>query len=197
MTGSIFSARLALVALAAALSLVSFSAQADGGFYLGGSVGGATIEAEFDTADFPELPASLDEDDTAFKVFIGYKLDLPVIDLGIEGGYVNLGEPEIEIDIPVIGTQEIGLETTGINLWGTAGLEVGPLDVFGKLGYISWDVEAGIDGFDSASDDGSDMGYGLGVSFELGSIQVRGEYEVYDIDDADIEMLSVGIAFRF
>ena len=196
MTGSISNARFVPLAFAAALSLVSLSAQADGGFYLGGSVGGATIEAEFDTADFPELPASLDEDDTAFKVFVGYKLDLPVIDLGVEGGYVSLGEPEIEIDT-VFGTQQVGLETTGLNVWGTAGLEVGPVDVFGKLGFISWDVEAGIDGFDSASDDGTDMGYGLGVSFDLGSIQLRGEYEVYDIDDADVEMLSVGIAFRF
>lgn len=196
MTRSMTNARFALGWVAAALMLVSFSAHADGGFYVGGSVGGATIEAEFDTADFPELPASLDEDDTAFKVFLGYKLDLPVIDLGVEGGYVNLGEPEIQIDT-IIGTQDIGLETTGLNLWGTAGMEVGPLDVFAKLGYISWDVEAGIDGFDSVSDDGTDMGYGLGVSFELLSVQIRGEYEVYDIDDADIEMLSVGIVFRF
>ena len=196
MTRSITNARFTLGWVAALLMLVSFTAHADGGFYVGGSVGGATIEAEFDTTDFPELPASLDEDDTAFKVFLGYKLDLPVIDLGVEGGYVNLGEPEIQIDT-IIGPQEIGLETTGLNLWGTAGMEVGPLDVFAKLGYISWDVEAGIDGFDSVSDDGTDMGYGLGVSFELLSIQVRGEYEVYDIDDADIEMLSVGIAFRF
>ena len=196
MTRSISNAGWTLGWVAAALMLVSFSAHADSGFYFGGSVGGATIEAEFDTADFPELPASLDEDDTAFKVFLGYKLDLPVIDLGVEGGYVNLGEPEIQIDT-IIGSQEIGLETTGLNIWGTAGTEVGPLDVYGKLGFISWDVEAGIDGFDTVSDDGSDMGYGLGVSFGLGSISIRGEYEVYDIDDADIEMLSVGIAFRF
>lgn len=196
MTRSISNARFALGWMAAALMLVSVSAHADGGFYVGGSVGGATIEADFDTTDFPELPSSIDEDDTAFKLFLGYKLDLPVIDLGVEGGYVNLGEPEIQIDT-ILGPQDIGLETTGLNVWGTAGMEVGPLDVFAKLGYISWDVEAGIDGFDSVSDDGTDMGYGLGVSFELLSIQIRGEYEVYDIDDADIEMLSVGIAFRF
>ncbi len=188
--------RVSLLALGAALLCVSLPAHADGGFYAGGSIGGATIEADFDTTDFPELPASIDEDDTAFKLFLGYKLDLPVIDLGIEGGYVDLGEPEIEVDT-IIGTQEIGLETTGLNVWGTAGLEVGPVDVFAKLGFISWDVEAGIDGFDSVSDDGSDTGYGLGVSFELASIQIRGEYEVYEIEDADIEMLSVGIAFRF
>lgn len=196
MTRSISNARFALGWIASALMLVSFSAHADGGFYAGGSIGGATLEADFDTTDFPELPSSIDEDDTAFKLFVGYKLDLPVIDIGVEGGYVNLGEPEIQIDT-IIGPQEIGFETTGLNVWGTAGIEVGPLDVFGKFGFISWDVEAGISGFDSVSDDGTDTGYGLGVSFELGSIQLRGEYEVYDIEDADIEMLSVGIAFRF
>lgn len=196
MSISIAESRFALGTLAAALLCISFPANADSGFYIGGSVGGATLEADFDTATLPELPSSIDEDDTAFKVFLGYKLDLPVVTLGVEGGYVDFGEPEIPVTgIPSVN--EINLETTGLNLWGTAGVEVGPLDVFAKLGYISWDIEAGIAGFESVRDDGNDMAYGLGVAFGLGSLELRGEYEIYDFDDADLEMLSVGIAFRF
>ncbi len=183
-------------ASAAVLLSFSFTANADGGFYVGGSAGGATLEADFDQGIFPELPASVDEDDTAFKLFAGYKLDLPVLTLGVEGGYVNLGEPEIPVSgIP--GLTEFGIETTGINLWGTAGIEAGPLDIYAKLGYISWDAEFSVDGFGSVSDDGSDSAYGLGVAFGLGSLEVRGEYEVYDFDGTDVSMLSVGLAFYF
>ena len=49
----------------------------------------------------------------------------------------------------------------------------------------------------SLSDDGSDMGYGLGLSFGLGSVSVRGEYEVYDVEDADVSMLSLGVVYQF
>ncbi len=181
---------------AAVLLSFSFTANADGGFYVGGSAGGATFEADFDQGVFPELPASVDEDDTAFKLFAGYKLDLPVLTLGVEGGYVNLGEPEIPVTgIP--GLTEFGIETTGINLWGTAGIEAGPLDIYAKLGYISWDAEFSVEGIGSVTDDGSDSAYGVGVAFGLGSLEVRGEYEVYDFDGTDVSMLSVGLAFYF
>ena len=185
-----------LVVVAAGILSLSSVANADSGLYAGGSVGGATLEAEFDTGAFPELPSSLDEDDTAFKLFVGYKLDLPVLTLGVEAGYVDLGAPEIPVTgIP--GLNEFDLETTGINLWGTAGIEAGPLDIYGKLGYISWDTEVSAAGFGSIGDDGSDPAYGLGVSFGLSSLEVRGEYEIYDFEGADVKMLSVGISFYF
>ena len=33
--------------------------------------------------------------------------------------------------------------------------------------------------------------------FGLGSLSVRGEYEVYDVDDADVSMLSLGLVYQF
>ncbi|MEM1176009.1 MAG: outer membrane beta-barrel protein [Pseudomonadota bacterium] len=188
---------MAWLALAAAsLLFLAPAAQADGGLYVGGSAGGSTLEADFDQGEFPEFPSSIDEDDTAYKLFIGYKLDLPVFTLGVEGGYVNLGEPEIPV-VGIPGISEVNLETTALNLWGTAGIEAGPLDLYAKLGFVSWDAEASIGNLGSASDDGTDPAYGVGVSFGLGSLEVRGEYEIYDFDGTDIDMLSVGIAFYF
>lgn len=166
-------------------------AMADSGFYLGGALGGATLEADFGDTGIPGFPTDLDEDDTAYKVFAGYNFDLPVIDLGVEAGYVDFGAPEIDI----LG-QEIEVDTTGINVWGVATLDAGLLDLHAKLGYIAWDVEVSGLGT-SASDDGSDLGYGLGLGFGLGPVKIRGEYEVYDLDDADLSMLSLGILYQF
>lgn len=173
--------------------LLSFplAASADSGLYIGGSAGGATIEASVGDTNFPTLPASIDEDDTAFKFFAGYTLDLPAIDLAVEAGYVDFGEPEIAT---LAG--DLTIDTTGINLWGILALEAGPIDVFGKFGYISWDVESSFLG-GSVSEDGSDLGYGLGLSVGLGPLKVRGEYEVYDLDDTDVSMLSVGLVYQF
>lgn len=184
--------RLGMLGLAG-IAFAPLVAAADSGFYIGGSLGGATLEAEFDPGDIPvpNLPSSIDEDDTAYKVFAGYRFDLPAIDLGIEAGYVDFGEPEVDI----LG-EELVLDPTGINLWGIAALDAGVIDIFAKLGYIMWDVEAKILG-ESVSDDGTDIGYGVGISFGLGPVEIRGEYELYDIEDADLSMLSLGIVFQF
>ncbi|MDJ0909878.1 MAG: porin family protein [Woeseiaceae bacterium] len=173
------------------LSLTPTEARADSGLYIGGSAGGATLEADIGDIGIPGLPSSIDEDDTALKVFAGYNFDLPAIDLGIEAGFVDFGE----VDLPVLG-DELLVDTSGINLWGVASLDAGAFDIFGKVGYIMWDVEASFQGI-SDSDDGSDLGYGVGLRFNLASLEVRGEYELYDLDGTDLSMLSVGIAFHF
>ena len=177
-----------LLILATALPM---SAIADTGFYIGGSAGGATVEANLGDTGIPGIPSSIDEDDTAYKIFGGYMFELPVVSVAIEGGYVDLGEPDVDI----LG-DPLNVDVTGINLWGIGSLDLGLFDVFGKLGYISWDVEADFLG-SSASDDGSDLGYGLGAAVELGPLQIRGEYEVYDLDDTDVSMLSLGLVYFF
>jgi OOP family OmpA-OmpF porin len=172
-------------------AMLPVAANADSGLYIGGSAGGATIETDLGGISIPGLPSSIDEDDTALKAFIGYQFELPVLTLGIEGGYVDLGEPNID----VLGDPLL-VDVTGVNLWGIASLDLGLFDVFGKLGYISWDVEADYLG-SSVSDDGSDLGYGLGAAFYFGPLQIRGEYEIYDLEDTDVSMLSVGVAYHF
>lgn len=176
-------------ALLAAASLVPLSASADSGFYLGGAIGSATVEANVDVG----LPTveEFDKSDAGYKVFAGYNFQLSALALGLEGGYTNFGKPNTTIQ-----GAEIAVEPTGINLWGIAALGLGPIDVYGKAGYLVWDADAIIDGTVS-KDDGSDLGYGVGVRFNAGRLQIRGEYELFDIDQADLTMLSVGFAYRF
>ena len=179
---------------AATLVLAAISAApavADSGFYIGASAGGATLESDPQDIGVPGLPLSLDEDDSAFKLFGGYEFDLPVIDVGVEVAYHDFGEPDIQATFG-----EILLDNTGVSAFGIAAVDVGPIDVFGKLGLLAWEVDAEIFGT-GASDDGTDLGYGLGLRFELGAFQVRGEYEVFQLDDADLAMLSLGLAYRF
>jgi opacity protein-like surface antigen len=183
-----------LVLLASAFLLASpFAAASAGesGFYLGGSVGNTGIEAEID--DGINLPETFDEDDFSWKLFGGYNFALgDVVTLGIEGAYVDLGGPSTEIlDIPV------GLEASSFNVLGTLGFDIGPVGIFGKAGYASWDVEAFLDDI-RIDDDGSDPVYGAGLRLMLGTVELRAEYELYDISDVeDLSMASVGIAFRF
>jgi len=176
----------------AALLLLSGAASADSGFYVGGSVGSATIAAE--VPDLGTTPFDFDENDFGWKIHGGYLFDLPVLDLGIEAGYVDLGAPSFDI----LG-DSLTIDVTGLSVFGLAGIDLGPVGVFGKVGMINWDAEVSVSGFgEVASDDGSDPAYGVGVRFALGSIEIRGEYEMFDVDDTDdVYMLSAGLVWRF
>jgi len=180
---------IAVVLAASAMMLFSPESKADSGFYLGGSVGQAGVEVE-DTGAIQ--PLSFDEEDFAWKAFGGYNFDLPVINLAIEGGYVNLGSPSGDL---------LGFPTTveveGIDVFGVIGIDLGPLGVFAKYGMVSWDAEITIDGL-SEAEDGSDPAYGVGAKIAIGSIDLRAEYEVFDIEDAeDVSMISVGLVWTF
>jgi hypothetical protein len=47
------------------------------------------------------------------------------------------------------------------------------------------------------SDDGTDPGYGVGARLTFSSIEVRAEYEVFEFEDADVDMATVGFVWRF
>lgn len=186
--------RLALLGSAILLVVpVTYANAAESGFYLGGSIGTAAVEANVDDGSLPQPPPVFDEDDFGWKVFAGYNFALgEVFALGLEGGYTDLGKPSANIlSVP------ISVNPTALSLYGTAGFDIGPVGVFAKYGVVSWDVDAVIDGV-RFSDDGSDPAYGVGLRFNLGSVEIRGEYEIFDISDAeDVTLLSVGLAYRF
>jgi len=168
------------------------AAEADSGFFLGGSVGDAMVEASISDVSLP-TDFSFDESDLGWKLFGGYTFDLlPLIDLGVEASYHSFGGPSANFN----GTT-LEVDTTGFSAFGVAGIGIGPIEVFGKAGVLSWDADLNALG-ETFSDDGSDAAYGLGVRFGLGSLEVRGEYEVFDVSEIDdLTMWSVGVAWIF
>src|SRR5690349_20069604 len=85
-TGIACSSALALIAL-----LGPASALADSGLYIGGGLGTATLKDNTGTSGGVDF----DESDTAWKLFVGYNLDLiPVVKFAVEGGYRDLGKPD-------------------------------------------------------------------------------------------------------
>jgi hypothetical protein len=174
--------------LAFALLPAAALAGTESGFYVGGSLGEATVESDFDGSG-----VNFDESDTAWKIFGGYNFGIiPLLDLAIEGGYRDLGSPSANI-----AGSSVGVEVDGLDLFGLAGLTFGPFGVFAKAGFISWDASATIDNLE-ADDDGTDPAYGIGAKFQIGSVAVRGEFEMFDIDGTDdVYMWSLGAAWTF
>ena len=172
-------------ALAASFSLLSLPAlSADNGIYLGASVGqsGVQYDENFEGENF-----SFDASATGFKAIAGWRF----IDwLAVEANYVDLGSGD-----------DNGIETdvNGVSLSAVGFVPVGPVDLFARVGAVNWnaDLEAPSLGL-SASDDGTDLTYGVGAQFRVWSLSIRGEYEVFDISDADtVDMFSIGVTWTF
>lgn len=167
--------------LATALVMASTGAMAaDNGIYLGASIGDANVEID-------QGLAQVDSDDTGFKFIAGIR---PLDWFGVEASYVNFGEAEDGI---------LAAESDGITGFGVFFAPVGPVDVFAKVGLVSFDTTVEVDGFgDIYREDGTDLAYGVGVQFRLLSLGVRAEYEKFDIDDVeDANMLSIGVTYTF
>ncbi len=182
--------------LGTALVLTGTAQAAESGFYVGGSLGQATLKVPSDVTDVPNF----NEDDTGYKLFGGYNWNMSLLNLGIEGGYIDFGSPVGSLDADT----KLTIEADGLHLAGIAGLNFGPFDIYAKAGWIDWDAKLRIQGIDpgfgvgGASESGTDLMYGLGARFALGKLHIRGEWEEFDIEDSDsVYMFSLGLAWQF
>ena len=89
------------------------------------------------------------------------------------------------------------MDATGLSAFGVAGLDFGVIGAFAKVGVVRWDGKSSYLGM-SDSSSGTDSAYGVGIRFNISSIELRGEYERFDIKDVNnMNMVSVGILWRF
>ena len=160
------------------------------GFYAGAGIGTSKIGAdELDNTGF-------DDSDMGFKAFGGYDFNQ---NFGIEVSYVDFGE----------GSAEAGGSRASVGVSALTASAVGRIPVsemfalYGKLGFASYDVDldfSNVPGFGSGhlSDSDSDLFYGVGGALSFGgNFEARLEYEAINVDDFDINMISVSGLFRF
>lgn len=174
----------------AVLSLCSLGAfapttnAAENGFYLGGGAGAYFLD--IDESDF-------DDGAPTAKVFAGYRLHP---NLAVEADYQKLYKSSGDI---------FGIDTgVKADAWTVALRPTFPLtdfiDLYGKIGYAWYDVEAsasvgGLTFTESESE--RDLTWGGGVDFNFGNLSLRGELSRIEVEDADLNMLTAGVVYRF
>jgi len=163
----------------------------DTGLYLGGGVGYSNMEA--DANEISNSKIHFHGDDTGYKGIVGFNFGIiPLIDLAVEGSYVNFGKIT---DSTALGHASV--EATGFDGFGVGALTFGPFGVFAKAGAIKWDSKSHL-GSNSFNDSGTDPAYGVGARFQLGSFSLRAEYEWFDVNGLkDLTMTSVSALYTF
>lgn len=195
------------VGLTAAVVLALFAGGAyaqspdnDEGLYLGGGFGAFDVQVD-DIDDADEAVQSIDDDDNAWKVFAGWRLN-PYF--AFELNYVDFGDPGGELESSG-SSGDYQLELNGFQPAVYGSFPLGPVELFGKVGYYFYDVDLSVDiddlGDDVFTSDTSEeswsYGAGVGVTF-LERLHAKLEYEKIDtdvIDDFDSVWLTA--AWRF
>ena len=190
-----------IAALGIASLCAGTAAHADNtGIYAGGSVGQARTDFSNDALD--DL---LDGKDTAFKLFVGYR----VLDwVGFEAGYVDLGEITLRDNQPgITGFNRFRLEEAAFGAFGMlywSPIPAAPVDLFAKGGFVLSQAHVRTNNFFGTfdgTDNSTDLAWGLGAQVRLSKLAVRLEYERFEIDVGSgfksPEMISLGASWTF
>jgi OOP family OmpA-OmpF porin len=182
------------LALCGALAATQASAQQ---FFIGGSIGQSDVDDEITTGLIDS--GTVDGKDTAWKIFGGYMFNRH---FGIEAAYINAGEVSYSGTFSGFAVTGGKVELTAFNVAVLGNLPINEqFSVFGKVGLFSWEAEAsdttgGIPF--SGSDDGTDISFGVGVGYNFTpNFGVRAEYELFQTDDADVSLISIGMVWKF
>jgi len=190
-----------IAALLAASGLVVSSAAmaqakpADTGWYAGVSVGQSSSSDACNGVSGPGV--SCDDKDTAFKIFGGYQINR---NFGAELGYTDLGKVEAKG-----GGVTASVEAKAFELVGVGRFPINnQFSIYGKLGLYRADSKGRSNVGVSADETNTDLTYGVGVQYNFtGNLGVRGEWQRYssvgggDIGDSDVDVLSVGLVYKF
>src|SRR5262245_44129254 len=166
------------------------------GFYVGAGAGQFNAGID-DVDDVDATVDDWDEDDTAYKLFAGYRFNRF---LGVELDYINLGEPSgavvpgINVDSAVDGFAPYVVGTVPLGRF---------FEVYGRLGYYFYDANTGVENEIGdrveLDEESEDLVWGAGIGANIGEkFNVRFEYERFDLqglDDADALWLTAGWRF--
>jgi OmpA-OmpF porin, OOP family len=213
--------RILSIAVAAALvagSTAALAQQTNKPWYGGVSIGQSKVKIEdnaFGTpAGFTTAGTSKDETDTGYKIFVGYRFNQ---NFAVEGGWTDFGKFNVSqrFTVPAGSSVNASFKASGVHV---DAVGIWPLQnnfsLFGKVGGIYTEMKtslstsggiAFVPGVNTSPKKSElNLKLGLGAQYDINqSIGVRAEWEraskVGDSStgEADIDLLSVGLVYRF
>lgn len=185
--------------LAIALLAASPLAFADAGFYLGAGAG----QTSFDVGDTSGIAVNVDDSDTGFKLYGGYKFN---DNFALEAGYADIGSATM--DFTGLGFNA-EVEATALFVDAVATLPLSPqFAVFGRAGVAMTNTEltVNVPGFGSSTvdDDEAEFKFGLGGQFSFSkAVALRAEWERYvdvggdNTGEGDVDVVGVSVNVMF
>lgn len=176
------------IAAVALLAISPLSAQADGSFYVGGSVGSASLTEDFDGFD-------VDASSTAFRLIAGWQFNEYI---SAEAGYHQFGAFEQRFDVNG-EILNVSLKADGFTLGATGAIPLGErFSLYGRAGSFFWDGDADINNVSQATPEDTNLYIGLGAKFAFNyRWALVADYTNYALEDTDGKVVSLGVTLSF
>lgn len=169
------------LAVTAALAMCMAAGGAAGverGIYLGGALGQSESGLRTGNVNYTDK-------DVGYKLIAGFR---PLKLLAVEVNYLDLGNAR---------SGGVEAKTKAVDGFVLGFLPLPLVDIYGKLGVISWKTDASAPSL-SWSHSGTDLAFGGGVQMHFGALAARLEFEAFDAQEASTPtLLSLGATYTF
>ena len=164
------------------------------GFYLGAGVGdfSSAVDEINSLDDVDDVGIDFSDGDNAKKIFAGWRFNRFV---AVQADFVDFGEASGFVSPSVSGTSDV--EGIAPSVVGT--LPLGPVELFGRVGMMFYEVDLNLTGGRFIDESGEDLVWGAGVGIDIGErLNLRLEYEEIDIAELDeADALWLNLAWKF
>lgn len=167
----------------------------DAKFYAGGHIGQASAKSACD--NLAGTGISCDDEDTAWRALVGYQFNRH---FAAEFAYTDLGEVTASFANLRETVKSSAFEIVGVGMFPVADR----LSIYGKLGIYRAETEDETNFGFSAKEKNTDLTFGFGVRYDFTSlIAARAEWQRYqdvgggDIGESDVDVISLGVLFKF
>ena len=164
------------------------------GFYLGGGVGDfSSAVDEINSLDsIDDVGIDFSDGDNATKLFAGWNFNRF---FAVQADFVDFGESSGFVSPTATGTSDV--QGLAPSIVGT--LPIGPIELFGRVGMMFYDVDLNLTGGRVVDESGEDLVYSAGIGIDvLDRLNLRLEYEeieISELDEADAVWLNVAWKF--
>ena len=151
------------------------------GLYLGGGIGdfSSSIDEVNRLDQIDDAGIDFTDGDNATKLFAGWAFNRY---FAVQGDYVDFGDQSGAVSPSVSGTSRV--KGFAPSIVGT--LPVGPVELFGRIGMMFYNVDVNLNGGQLIDDSANDMVWSAGVGIDIKDrLNLRLEYEQIDIPRFD------------
>jgi len=183
--------------VAGIIALATPASTAEKGFYLGAGLGVSSLDVRDFTPEYADL--RLEQTDPGYKLFAGWRVTNV---FAVEAGYTNFGDvrkweggnlefyKEADIGVSMLSVVAVGLIPLSDKV-----------DLYGKLGYASWDssIQTTSGGeTEDLSTSGGDPTFGIGIAMRFKRFGARVEGDWLQVPDAgEVFLLSASLTYIF
>ena len=164
------------------------------GFYLGAGVGdfSSAVDEINSLDDVDDVGIDFSDGDNAKKIFAGWRFNRFV---AVQADFVDFGEASGFVSTSVSGSSDV--EGIAPSVVGT--LPLGPVELFGRVGLMFYEVDLNLTGGRFIDESGEDLVWSAGLGIDIGErLNLRLEYEEIDIAELDeADALWLNLAWKF